>query len=211
MNIKTLLLSAGSTVLNTFAPGAGTMAFKLISEYMELDDSITPDNLTGDKVASLVSTKLTKEQQVLILGREVDLEIQLSMERIEKVKADVSMQKIQSEEVMSGNSPRPHAVKRMVDLLTFQVVLFSLTIFLVFCWNIYAAGSAKTPVDVNNLIPSGEIFFTLFVTPAIVIVRYFTNYSQDRKNEAVVASGGTVDDILGITGSISKRIRGGSK
>lgn len=206
MKVRDLLLDAGSTALNIFAPGAGTMVHGLLSKYVFGEDLPDPNTITGDEAAALISSKLSPEQQVMLFDRKVDLEIQLSLERRHIDDNDVRVRELEHREILDGKSPRPQAVRAMVGLLQFQIIGLGLLVMVLMGVNIYLVTNGKPALKLTELLPDLSLMGTVIFTPAFVIVRYFSNRSGDNKVNAVRALGGDPSQLMGLGGALASRI-----
>lgn len=207
MDIKELLLSAGSTALNTFAPGAGTLVHGLLSKYVD-DDLPPPEQMTGDDAAAIVSTKLSGEQQAVIFGRKVDLAIQQSVERINESNNAVKIRNMDHTEIIKGVSPRPEAVKKMVSLLALQVYFILGIMSVCVVANSILLYKGKEIIEISSIIPDFAIMGTIMGTPALVIMRYFGARSQDKQVAGTVMVGGDPSKLVGLGQAIKQRIAG---
>lgn len=206
MQIRDILLSAGSTALNVFAPGAGTLVHGLLNKYLFDGDLPDANQLTGDDAAQLISTKLTPQQQAMILDRTVDLEIQLSIERAQKDDNTVRIRELEHKEILDGKSPRPEAVRAMVKTLVGQIVMLMIIVFVITGVNIYLVINERDVIKLTDVLPDLTLMGTLIFTPAYVIIHYFNNRSKDNKVNAIRELGGDPAQLMGLGGALASRI-----
>lgn len=206
MNLKELLLSAGSAVLNVFAPGTGTVVHKLLSGYVSDKDLPPPEELTGDNATALISKHVSPEIQKLLLERSVEIETLHVDERKHQREQETEQARLITEEIISGKSGRPFALRGMVYILGGEIAVIMLAIFIASCVNIYLVVNGKTPMALTDILPAWQDFAPLLGAPAICIIAHFRSLNNDHKISAVQQQGGDVSALMGLTSAVASRI-----
>ncbi len=144
------------------------------------DDKKLPEGSTGEQVKNAVE-KLPPEQQASLMEKEIDLEIAKeegwSERYIAMTKAD-------------GQSTRPKIALMMAQILSFEILAFTVVI----AWSVSHEGMAAL-----NQPYLWTIFGTLTSVPAGILAKYYGELRKEQSNRiGVKQDDGLISKLLGM-------------
>lgn len=179
MKLSKVLLDLGTSALSTINPIAGAGVKTLVNMFLDTDDQIS-DQTTGQDILNRINLLPEGDKQKL-LSQNVELEIQLSQERINANDNSVAVAKLLSNNTTANEivSQAAKTVQRAITL--YGVLLLAIAV----CQLIALVTGDDISIDrinaIKGVIPSWETVATMLGVPTIIIYRFLGVQSQDNR------------------------------
>lgn len=174
MNIGAILKKVGTAVIRDAIPGGG-LVIDIVNAFLP-DDKRLPDEATGSQALREIST-LPAEQQVILMSKELDVEIA-------EINGWSQVVESLARADEAGSSTRPQIAVDMAKVVAFSVVVA------ISAWAVaIITGKADLLKSLND---SWGLILTILGTPTALLRSYFGLRSDEKKSRYAAATGGPV-------------------
>jgi len=184
MDLKNILVKAGSAVLSSVIPGGGLIV-ELINSFLPGDKKL-PKDATGEQAISSIQT-LSPDKQFELFSKELDVEI-------EGIQSFTAVQQALAQADSSGSSTRPAIALMMAKVTCFVIMIFSTILSVAIILDKVAMIQ-----NVQNLWP---LALTIIGTPTMLLRQYFGKRTEEKKARYELAGGnhkpGFLENIVGL-------------
>ena len=184
MDLRNILVKAGSAVLSSVIPGGG-LVVELINSFLPGDKKL-PKTATGDQATNAIQS-LPPDKQLELFTKELDVEI-------EGIKSFTQVQQALAQADATGSSTRPKIAQQMSTTVCFVIISFS-TILII-------AILLDRIVMIKNVENLWPLALTIIGTPTVLLRQYFGKRTEEKKARYELAGKppdpGLLENIVGL-------------